>query len=119
MAAPNLLTSATVTGKTALSQLTTVTGNVITNSSGSGTVAKLNDIVLSNYSASIINANVVINRSSVSYYIGGTVSIPANSTLVLLGKDTTLYLEEGDVLQANVSANTSVSMSASYELIAS
>ena len=119
MAAPNLLTSATVTGKTALSQLTTVTGNVITNSSSSGTVVKLNDVVLSNYSASIITANVVINRSATSYYIAGTIAIPANSTLVLLGKDTTLYLEEGDVLQANVSANTSVSMSASYELIAS
>ena len=118
MSAPNLLTSTTVTGKTALSLLTTVTGNVITNTASSNTVVKLNDVVLSNYSASIINANVVINRSSVSYYIGGTIAIPANSTLVLLGKDTSLYLEEGDVLQANVSANTSVSMSASYELIA-
>jgi hypothetical protein len=119
MAAPNLLTSATVTGKTALLQLTTVTGNVITNSSSSNTVVKLNDIVLSNYTASATTANVMINRSATAYYIGGTVAIPANSTLVLLGKDTTLYLEEGDVLQANVSANSSVSMSASYELIAS
>jgi hypothetical protein len=119
MAAPNLLTSATVTGKTALLQLTTATGNVITNSSSSNTVVKLNDIVLSNYTASVVSANVMINRSATTYYIGGTVSIPSNSTLVLLGKDTSLYLEEGDVLQANVSANSSVSMSASYELIAS
>jgi hypothetical protein len=118
MAAPNLLTSATVTGKTALSQLTTVTANVITNSSGSSTVAKLNDVVLSNYSALAVSANVAINRSSTTYYIGGAISIPANSTLVLLGKDTSLYIEEGDVLQASASANTSVSMSASYELIA-
>jgi hypothetical protein len=119
MAAPNLLTSATVTGKTALSQLTTATVNVITNSSSSNTVVKLNDVVLSNYTASVVSANVMINRSGTTYYIGGVVTIPANSTLILLGKDTTLYLEEGDVLQANVSADTSVSMSASYELIAS
>ena len=119
MAAPNLLTSTTVTGKTALSQLTTVTANVITNSSASGNVAKLNDVMLSNYTAGVVSANVMINRSATIYYVGGTVSIPANSTLVLLGKDTSLYLEEGDVLQANVSANTSVSMSASYELITS
>lgn len=117
MAAPNLLTSTTVTGKTALAQLTTVTGNVITNASSSNTVDKLNSIVLTNYSASIVNANVVINRSATSYYLCGNVTIPANSTLVLLGKDTSLYLEEGDVLQANVSANSSVSISASYELI--
>lgn len=117
MAAPNLLGTTTVTGKTALATLSTVTANVITNSSSSGTVSKLNSIALSNYSGSAITANVMINRSATVYYIGGTVSIPANSTLVLLGKDTSLYLEEGDVLQANVSANTSVSMSASYELM--
>jgi len=117
MAAPNLLGTTSVTGKTALATLSTVTSNVITNSSSSGTVDKLNSIVLSNYTSSTVNANVMINRSSVIYYVGGNVAIPANSTLVLLGKDTSLYLEEGDVLQANVSANTSISMSASYELM--
>ena len=73
----------------------------------------------SNYSGTIASANVVVNRGATVYYVGGTVAIPANSTLVLLAKDTSLYLEEGDVLQANVSANTSISMSAGYELIAS
>jgi hypothetical protein len=73
--------------------------------------------VLSNYAGTAVTANVMINRSSSVYYIGGNVGIPANSTLVLLGKDISLYLEEGDVLQANVSANASVSISASYELM--
>ena len=61
----------------------------------------------------------MINRSSTIYYIGGNVSIPAYSTLVVLAKDTSIYLEEGDVLQANVSANTTVNLTSSYELIAS
>jgi len=117
MAAPNLLGTTTVTGKTALATLSTATANVITNSSSSSTVDKLNSIVLGNFSSSAVTANVMINRGATAYYIGGNVSIPANSTLVLLGKDTSVYLEEGDVLQANVSANSSVSMSASYELM--
>ena len=117
MAAPNLLATTTVTGKTSLVTLSTVTSNVITNSTNSGTVSKLNCIVLSNYTSSAVSANVMVNRSATVYYVGGTVAIPANSTLVLLGKDTSLYLEEGDVLQASVSANSSVSMSASYELM--
>lgn len=117
MAAPNLLTSTTVTGKTAYAALSTDTGNIITNSSDSNTVSKLNNIVLSNYTSSLVTANVMMNRSATSYFLAGNVSIPANSTLVLLGKDTSLYLEEGDVLQANVSANSSISMSASYELM--
>jgi hypothetical protein len=106
-----------MTGKTAQALLTTVTSNVITNSAASSTVDKLNNIILSNYTSSAVTANVMINRSSTLYYLGGNISIPANSTLVLLGKDTAIYLEEGDVLQANVSANTSISMSASYEII--
>lgn len=117
MSAPNLLGSTTVTGKTALSALTTVTANVITNAAASSTVVKLENIVLANYTASTVTANIMINRSSTTYYVGGTISVPANSTLVLLGKDTSLYLEEGDVLQGNVSANSSVSFSAGYELI--
>lgn len=117
MAAPNLLSTTTVTGKTALATLSTVTSNVITNSASSSTVDKLNNVILSNYTASVVTANIMINRSSTLYYIGGTVSIPANSTLVLLGKDTSIYLEEGDVVQANVSANSSVSFTASYELM--
>jgi hypothetical protein len=118
MAAPNLLATTTVTGKTAVAALTTgAVASILTNSSGSGTVAKINNVILTNYSGSAVTANVVYNRSSTIYYIGGTVTIPANSTLVLLGKDTSLYLEEGDILQANVSATTSVSMLTSYELM--
>ena len=117
MAAPNLLSTTTVTGKTAVAALTTVTSNVITNSSGSSTVDKLNNVILTNYTSSAVSANIMINRSSTLYYIGGAVAIPANSTLVLLGKDTSIYLEEGDVVQANVSANSSVSFTASYELM--
>lgn len=119
MSAPNLLASTTVTGKTALALLTTATANVLTNSSGSNTVAKVENIILTNYSVSAASANVVVNRSATTYYVGGTISIPANSTLTLIGKDAAFYLEEGDVLQANVSANTAVSMTAAYELIAS
>jgi len=115
MAAPNLLGTTTVTGKTALATLSTVTSNVITNSSASSTVDKLNAIVLSNNTGTAVTANVMINRSSSVYYIGGNVAIPANSTLALLGKDTSVYLEEGDVLQANSSAT--VSIIASYELM--
>lgn len=119
MSAPNLLASTTVTGKTSYSLLTTTTANVLTNSSNSNTVVKLENVILANYSGVVASANVVVARSGSTYYVGGNVTIPANSTLVLLAKDTSLYLEEGDVLQANVSANTSISMSAGYELIAS
>lgn len=118
MAAPNIVNVATITAKTALAALATTTSNVITNSTGSSTVAKINNITLANYSSSSVTASVFVNRSATLYYIAGGVNIPANSTLVLMAKDTSIYMEEGDVLQANVSSNSAVSASASYELIA-
>lgn len=117
MAAPNIIGATTITGKTVLSNLTTVTANVLTNSSSSGTVDKLNSIMLSNYTSSSVGANVVIDRSGTTYYLGGNLSIPGNSTLVVLAKDTGIYLEEGDVLQANATANSSITLTTSYELI--
>lgn len=117
MAAPNLINATTITGKTALAALSTTTANVVTNSSGSGAVAKVNSITLANYSASAVTASVFMNRSATVYYLVGGVSIPANSTLSLVSKDTGIYLEEGDVLQANVSTNTAVSITAGYELV--
>jgi hypothetical protein len=115
MAAPNIVSLTTMTGKTAVAALTTATANVIV--SGTNTVSKLNNVIVSNYTSSSITANVMINRSSAVYYVGGNIIVPAGSSLVLLAKDTAVYLEEGDVLQANVSANTASTIIASYEII--
>ena len=41
----------------------------------------------------------------------------ATSTLVVVAKDTSFYMEEGDVLQINASANSSVHGVVSYEVI--
>ena len=117
MSAPNIVNVTTITGKTSVVTLSTSTANVVTNSANSNSIVKLNNIVLSNFAATTVTANVVLNRSSINYYLGGTVAIPPNSTLILLGKDTSIYLEEGDVIQANVSANSSVSFTGSYEII--
>lgn len=117
MAAPNLLGSLSVTGKTAYGNVTTVYSNVIVNSANSNSSVKLDNLLLANRSGSTVTANVIVNRGGTVYYLGGAIGVPGNSTLVLLGKDTSLYLEEGDYLQANASANVSITVSAGYELI--
>jgi len=43
-------------------------------------------------------------------------SVPANSALMVIAKDTVIYMEEGDFLQANASAS-SAHLTASYEII--
>lgn len=119
MAAPNLIGANTITGKTAVAALSTLTSSIITNSASSNTVLKINNIALTNYTSGIITANVYFNRSSTLFQYAGNVSVPAYSTLVVLAKDSAIYMEEGDTLQSNASANTSMVITSSYELISS
>lgn len=117
MAAPNIVGVTTITGKTALAALTTATANVITNSSGSSTVVKVNTVSLANYTNALVYGSAFINRGATVFYLNANTAIPAYSTLMVTAKDNCFYLEEGDVLQANVSANSAVSISSSYEII--
>ncbi len=117
MANPNIIGVTTINGNTTVSNVTTVFSNVLVNSAASNTVVKINNMVVSNYSANNITTTIKLNRNAVDYYLAGFIVVPANSTLVVMGKDTGIYLLEGDVIQANVSANVSASFIASFESI--
>jgi hypothetical protein len=117
MAAPNIVNVTTIYGKTQYQQLTTSMANVVTNSSTSGNVIKVNDVLIANYTTSSIQTNVVMGRGSSVFYLAGNMAVPANSTLVVTAKDVSIYMEEGDYLQANASSATAAQVSCSYEVI--
>lgn len=117
MAAPNIVNVTTIYGKSQYQQLTTTLSNVIINGSTSGNVIKLNDVLIANYTTTSIQTNVVIGRGSSVYYLAGNLSVPANSTLIVLAKDSAVYMEEGDYLQANASSATAAQITSSYEVI--
>jgi hypothetical protein len=120
MSGPNIVNVSQITANTNLANVTTVAANVVTNAANSDRVYKVNNIQLSNYSGAAVSANVIFNRSSASpatYFIAGSISIPATSTLVVVAKDTSFYMEEGDVLQLSCSANSTVHGVVSYEII--
>ncbi len=117
MAAPNIVNVTTIYGKTQYQQLTTSMANVVTNGSTSGNVIKVNDVLVANYTTSSIQTNVVVGRGTSVFYLAGNMAVPANSTLVVVAKDSSLYMEEGDYLQANASSATAAQVSCSYEVI--
>lgn len=117
MAAPNIVNVSTITAKTALVTLTTTNASLLTNSGSSNQVYKVNQISYANYTASSVSSTATVLRSATSYYIIGGVSVPANSTLVVTGKDTSFYLEEGDAIQGVASANSSITAIVSYEIL--
>lgn len=95
MAAPNVVNVATITAKSQ-GQAVSTTATTIIAAVGAGKVIKVNVLLITNVavSAATITAQFYDSSAATTYRIAYAVSIPANSTLVLISKDTSLYLEE-------------------------
>lgn len=119
MTAPNMINTATVTGKSTYFNLSTTSSNVVVNATNSSTLVKINHLMLANYNTTTQTGTVVVYRSSSStgYNIITNVSVPSTSTSVILGKDTPVYLEEGDQLMAFSSQSNCLCAVTSYEII--
>jgi len=116
MAAPNIVNVATITGKTAVQAVGTSATAIVTNSSGSGKVFKVNALYVANIDGtSAADITVDLFRSSTAYPIASTVQVPADATLDLMSK--AIYLEEGDALRCLASAAGDLVATCSYEEI--
>ena len=123
MAAPNIVNVTTITGKTDQINLTTTNATaVVSNAAASGKVFKINSLVVSNVDGT--NAADI----TVSVYsqddIGGTatelvstVSVAADSSLVVIDKNTALYLEEDMSIGATAGTASDLKVVVSYEEI--
>ena len=118
MAAPNLVNVATITAKSVQAALsTTLTTEILANASSSGKVFKINNILVANIDGTnSADASVAITKSGGSpIMIASTIAVPADSTLVVVDKDTGLYLEEGDNIEAGASAASDLVITINYE----
>ena len=122
MAAPNLVNVTSITGKIDGHALTT---DAIDNSNSSVITAasdkliKINSIIVANVDGTnSVDIDVAVNLASdARFYLAKTVALPADSTLVVIGKDSPIYLEEGDELEARASAASDAELVVSYEIL--
>ena len=118
MAAPNIKTATTFTGKTAVLAVTTVATDIVANATASGKVLKINTLRVANVDGSAsANITASVYRSSTEYPIAYTVAVPADNSLDVLDKGVTIYLEEGDALRLTASADGDLTAVVSYEEI--
>ena len=118
MAAPNIVNVATITAKCVQATLnTTLTTEILANASSSGKVFKINTIIIANIDGTnAADASVFITKSGGSpIAIASTISVPADATLVVIDKNSSLYLEEGDNIEAGAGANSDLTITISYE----
>ena len=122
MAEPNLVNVTSIYGK---SKLELLKDDAIDNSNASilttpaEKLIKINSIIVANIDgSSSVDIDVAVSLDSdARFYLAKTVALPADSTLVVIGKDSPIYLEEGDQLEARASAASDADLVVSYEIL--
>jgi hypothetical protein len=123
MANPNIVNLTALYGKTEMINLTTTAATqVVSNASASGTVLKINSIYVANVDGSN-SADITISMYSAAalagtaYPIVSTVSIPADSSLVVVERNSGIYITEDRSIGATASAANDLMIICSYEEI--
>lgn len=119
MTAPNIVNVVSITGKTIGSALgTTLTTSLLSNSASSGKVFKINTIIVSNVDgSSAADATIEYYNGTTGYKLANTITVPADSTLIVLSKSSAIYLQEGESIRGGASAASDLECIISYEEI--
>ena len=127
MANPNLINVTSVLGANAGFNLTnTATATLITVDADK--LVKINRISCANVDGTNAadvdlfvdgmgsgSTGVTTTGADATVYLAKTVTVPADTTLVLL--DTPIYLMEGDILKGGASANSDLDLFVSFEIL--
>ena len=118
MATPNLINVDTITPTVVVGAVTT--SRVAVLDVTAEYCAKVNSVIIANIddtNAADITLEVSIDNGSTYFAIAKTISVPADSSLSLIGKDNGFYLDETDLLAVTASANSDLTYLVSYELM--
>lgn len=121
MANPNIISATSLTGNSKVVNLTTTNNTgIVTNSTSSNQVYKVNCIRATNYDGANpadITISIYDASQASTGYLAYTINVVADSTFNVIDKTETVYLEEGDYINAQCSAANDISIYCSYEVI--
>lgn len=122
MANPNIVNVTSIYGNTSyLIPSTTGATTWTALTPASNTVNKVNNIVASNVTGSAVAVTVSINSATggggTAYRIAYQISVPANSSLIIVDKTTAIYVGEGQSIVATVGTANAIELTASYEAL--
>lgn len=121
MANPNIVSVASIYGKTVYdTDVATSAASLVSNAASSGKILKINSLIIANIDgASSADITVTLRNTSATLLstLANTVAVPADATLIVISKDTSIYLEENMALYVQSSAAGDLSATCSYEEI--
>lgn len=130
MAAVNIVNVASIYGKTTYYTPSGTSAVVLLpNAASSSTVMKINEITAANTTGTAANTTVSIYTNGAvaqgsapaggtAYPIAGTISVPANTSLIVSDKASAFYLEEGVSVSITSGTASAITYAISYELMA-
>ena len=131
MANPNILNVTSIYGDTAYVIPSSTAANSAWKYDGttaltgltpaSGSVHKIDSIVISNTTASAAAANVAIYSAAslggVANYLAYQISVPANASLIVTDKTTSFYVTENQSIGVATGTSSALTFVASFEII--
>ena len=122
MANPEIISASSIYGKTVYdTDIANTAASLVSNAASSGKILKINSLIIANIDGSA-SADITVtlrNAAGGTTYstIAYTVSVPNDATLVVISKDTSIYLEEDMSLYVEASVAGDLSATCSYEEI--
>jgi hypothetical protein len=116
VANPNIVTTSSIFGKTDVLAVGTAATAITSNSAASGKVFKINSLLVANVGSSV-EVDVELYRGTTPYRLAKSLTVPTDSTAVVVGKENPLYLLEGDSLRVAADSVGNAEAICSYEEI--
>jgi len=122
MAAPNIVSTATMTLEVTGGALTTSAATLVNNAASSNTVVKIVSLYVANIDGTN-SATATISHytqddvGGTPYAIASTIAVAADSTVVIIDENSPVYLTEDSSLGGLASANGDLQYVVSYQII--
>lgn len=118
MANPNLASATNIYGGAYSATLPTSLLSLVSNSSSSGKIYKVHTLMITNVDgAATPYCNVQLWDGVAGVWIAYNINVPADSAIVLIGRDNPFYLQEGDSIRASASATFDVAVHCMWDEI--
>ena len=122
MANPNIVNVTVINGETTSVAASTADRALVSNPTGSNKVFKINTIIATNNNtsaAAVIHVNLYPedDLGGQSNAIAHAITVPVNSSLIVIDKSTSFYLKENQSIGGNATAVSSIVYTTSYEEI--
>jgi hypothetical protein len=117
MAAPNLITTTSIIGKTKAEWVPASLTAILTNPANSNQSWRINVLYVTNLGIADSTVTVDIYRGTTSYKLANIIPVPVGNSLIVIAKDTSIYLEESDSLRIAAASAGVLQYVVSYEIM--